>query len=55
MKRELITMAITCVLVFLLGLLIHVFYRDFTMFHVAATAIGSFIAGVIFSLIDGDM
>jgi uncharacterized membrane protein YccC len=59
MKRGLIMMTITGILAFLLGLLIHVFYNDFTMAHVAGTAIGTaignFIAGVIISLIDGDM
>ena len=52
-------MTISGILVLLLGLLVHVFHSDFKMVHVAATAtgtaIGNFIAGVIISLIDGDM
>ena len=59
MKRGLIMMAISGILAFLFGLLVHVFYNDFTMEHVAGmaigTAIGNFIAGVIISLIYGDM
>jgi hypothetical protein len=59
MKRGLIMMTIAGILAFLLGLLVHVFYNDFTMTHVAGTAIvtaiGNFIVGVIISLIDDDM
>jgi len=59
MKRGLIMVAISGILAFLFGLLVHVFYNDFTMEHVAGmaigTAIGNFIAGVIISLIYGDM
>lgn len=58
MKKALTMMIISGLSIFLLCLLIHVFYNDFTIARITtiaiATAMGNFIAGIVISIMAGD-